>query len=158
MLRTSALLAALALAGCDAALPDNGPAYDFAERMTGGWSLAVVGTEIAPDGRTTPLYGGPLTGGSLTVVVGLLDEDTLFRTFHLTPGAGWSARGFRPAVTSGGLFADGLAERVVFLGANADGTDVAGTLEVNEADRQVWAFVTFFADETARRDVWTLTR
>ena len=90
--------------------------------------------------------------------MGLLDEGTLFRTFQLTRGADWRSRGYDPVALDGGLFADARAERVVFLGAGPAGTDVAGTIETDEADRQVWAFYRPQPDGTTQRIVWTLTR
>ncbi len=157
-MRVPLFLLALAVAGCDAVLPNDSAALDFADRIEGVWSLSITAMAVATDGQTSPLLGGPLTGGRIDIVEGINDEGTVFRTFAISLGNDWISRGFRPPTTRGFLRADDRAERIIFIGANSDLTDVAGTIEADETGRQAWAFYVSDASGATQRILWTLTR
>lgn len=153
-----ALLASLALAGCDTINGTDSGAAALMERLDGTWSRTVTTERIAPDGSVTP-EGTARTDAyeigrrircNRIELTNAGDADRIAVQFDPTDPA--SSRNCDVITT------DGDARRLIFVGDNGSILqDRVATIEEDTASRQVWAFYAFDGAD-AIRTLWTLTR
>ena len=153
-----ALLALLAVAGCDTINGTDPDGAALMDRLDGTWTRTITTERIAPDGTVTPEGTAQTDAYQIGRVIqcnriqlqSAGDADRIAVQFDPTDAA--SSRNCDVLTT------DGDARRLIFVGDNGSIIqDRVATIEEDSASRQVWAFYAFDGADTVRT-LWTLTR